>query len=117
VAPPAHPRSLFKPIVFLNVQVFIPEAEFNKRATSPIGKLCITSLAPSVGMIFQLILIHSKSEMVNTRSSQLLRPTPNAPGASNDPELADFLKSMAKSMEVLRKQNEELNARLMTVET
>jgi hypothetical protein len=116
VAPPAHPRSLFEPIVFLLMQVFIPEAEFNKRATSLIKKLYITSLAPSVGMIFQLILIHSKSEMVNTCSSQLLHPTPNAPGASNDPELADFLKSMAESMEVLRKQNEELNARLTAAE-
>jgi septal ring factor EnvC (AmiA/AmiB activator) len=59
--------------------------------------------------------------MVNTRSSHLpqpnpLQPPPSAPGVSNNPELADFLKSMAESMEVLRKQNEELNARLTAVE-
>jgi hypothetical protein len=79
-------------------------------------KLCINSLAPSVGTILQLILIHPKSEMVKTRSSHLLCPTLNAPGASNDPELVNFLKSMAESMEVLRKQNEELNARLTAAE-
>jgi hypothetical protein len=63
--------------------------------------------------------------MVNTcsftRSShpqqpQLMQPPPSAPGASNDPDLRDFLKSMAESMEVLRKQNEELNARITAAE-
>jgi hypothetical protein len=59
--------------------------------------------------------------MVNTRSShplqpQLLQQPLSAPGASNSPELADFLKSMVESMEVLRKQNEELNARLTAAE-
>jgi hypothetical protein len=61
------------------------------------------------------------SDMVNTRSShplqpQLLQQPLSAPGASNSPELADFLKSMVESMEVLRKQNEELNARLTAAE-
>jgi hypothetical protein len=55
--------------------------------------------------------------MVNTRSSHPLlpppsQPSPSAPGASNEPDLRDFLKFMAESMEFLRKQNEELNARL-----
>jgi hypothetical protein len=54
--------------------------------------------------------------MVRTRSSHPLQPPPSAPGASNSPELADFLKSMVESMEVLRKQNEELNARLTAAE-
>jgi hypothetical protein len=63
--------------------------------------------------------------MVNTRSftrsshpqqPQPMQPPPSAPGASNDPDLRDFLKSMAKSMEVLRKQNEELNARITAAE-
>jgi hypothetical protein len=54
--------------------------------------------------------------MVNTRSSHPLRPPPSASGASNDPELKEFLKNMAKSMEVLRKQNEDLNTRLTAVE-
>jgi hypothetical protein len=45
-----------------------------------------------------------------------MQPPPSAPGASNDPDLRDFLKSMAESMEVLRKQNEELNARITAAE-
>jgi hypothetical protein len=83
-------------------------------------KLCINSLASSVGTISQSSLIPLQSDMVNTRSltrsshpqqPQPMQPPPSAPGASNDPDLRDFLKSMAESMEVLRKQNEELNAR------
>jgi hypothetical protein len=54
--------------------------------------------------------------MVNTRSSHPLCPLPSAPETSNDPELRDFLKIMAESMEVLRKQNEELNTRLTAAE-
>jgi hypothetical protein len=63
--------------------------------------------------------------MVNTRSftrsshlqqPQPVQPPPSAPGASNDPDLRDFLKSMAESMEVLKKQNEELNVRLTAAE-
>jgi hypothetical protein len=54
--------------------------------------------------------------MVNTRSSHLLCPPQSAPGASNDSELREFLKNMAESMEVLRKQNEELNTRLTVAE-
>jgi hypothetical protein len=53
--------------------------------------------------------------MVNTRSSHPLRPPPSAPGASNDLELREFLKNMAESMEVLKKQNEELNTRVTVV--
>jgi hypothetical protein len=65
------------------------------------------------------------SDMVNTRSltrsshpqqPQPMQPPPSAPGASNDPDLRDFLKSMVESMEVLRKQNEELNARITAAE-
>jgi hypothetical protein len=59
---------------------------------------------------------HPKSDMVNTCSSHPLHPPPSAPGASNNPELREFLKSMAESMEVLRKQNEELNTRLTAAE-
>jgi hypothetical protein len=54
--------------------------------------------------------------MVNTRSSHPLQPPPSAPGASNSPELAEFLKSMVESMKVFKKQNKELNARLTAVE-
>jgi hypothetical protein len=36
---------------------------------------------------------------------------------SNNLEMMEFLKFMAESMEVLRKQNEDLNTRLITVET
>jgi hypothetical protein len=54
--------------------------------------------------------------MVNTCSSHLLRPPPSAPGVSNDLELREFLKNMMESMEVLRKQNEELNTRLIVAE-
>jgi wyosine [tRNA(Phe)-imidazoG37] synthetase (radical SAM superfamily) len=54
--------------------------------------------------------------MVNTCSSHPLRPPSSAPRALNDPELREFLKNMAESMEVLRKQNEELNTRLTIAE-
>jgi hypothetical protein len=54
--------------------------------------------------------------MVNTCSSHPLRPPPSSPGALNNPELREFLKNMAESMEVLRKQNEELNTRLTIAE-
>jgi hypothetical protein len=61
---------------------------------------------------FSITSHHPISDMVNTRSSHPLRPPPSAPRASNNPELRDFLKNMVESMEVLRKQNEELNTRL-----
>ena len=58
--------------------------------------------------------------MVRTRSTHPLhhpvQPPLDIPGTSNNPELAEFLKQMAESMEVLRKQNEELNARFTAAE-
>jgi hypothetical protein len=57
----------------------------------------------------QSLLSHLKFDMVNTRSSHQLQPPPSAPRVSNNPELMEFLKNMAESMEVLRKQNEDLN--------
>jgi hypothetical protein len=62
------------------------------------------------------IASHSISDMVNTCSSHPSRTFPSAPEVSNDPELREFLKNMTESMEVLRKQNEELNTRLTTIE-
>ena len=53
--------------------------------------------------------------MVNTRSSHPVQP-PSIPGASNNLELMDFLKSMAESIEVLKKQNKDLNTRLTAAE-
>ena len=84
-------------------------------------KLCMNSLAPSVGTsIFQSLLTHSISDMVRTRSTHPLHPSVQPPlyipGASNNLGLAEFLKQMAESMEVLRKQNEELNARFTVME-
>ena len=84
-------------------------------------KLCINSLAPSVGtLIFQSLLIRSISDMVRTQSTHPLHPSVqpsiDIPGASNNPGLAEFLKQMAESMEVLNKQNEELNARFTAAE-
>jgi hypothetical protein len=52
--------------------------------------------------------------MVNTRSSHQLQPPPSALRVPNNPELMEFLKSMAESMEVLRKHNEDLNTWLTT---
>jgi hypothetical protein len=67
-------------------------------------------------MIFQSILIHPKSDMVGTRSSHSLNPPAGALGASNNQDLMEFMKSMAKSMEVFKKQNEDLNTRLTVTE-
>jgi hypothetical protein len=53
--------------------------------------------------------------MVGTRSSHLIPPT-GALGASNNQEMMEFVKSMAESMEALRKQNEDLNTRLSAAE-
>jgi hypothetical protein len=128
VTPLAHPRSLFDPIVFSFVQCSYPEQpiqESNERATSPVGNCASTVWRRLWEAIFRSILIHLLSDMVNTRSftrsshpqqPQPMQPPPSAPGASNDPDLRDFLKSMAESMEVLRKQNEELNARITAAE-
>ena len=58
--------------------------------------------------------------MVRTRSTHLLhhpvQPPLDIPGASTNPGLAEFLNQMAESIEVLRKQNEELNARFTAAE-
>ena len=58
--------------------------------------------------------------MVRTRSTHLLhhpvQPPLDIPGGSNNPELTEFLKHMAESMEILRKQNKELNARFTVAE-
>ena len=54
--------------------------------------------------------------MVGTRSSNLLIPLAGTLGASNNQETMDFMRSMARSMKVLRKQNEDLNTRLTTIE-
>jgi hypothetical protein len=120
VAPPAHPQSLFDPTIFFVVQATHIRSARSKDSTSvprhqsetvhqQFGAACGKS-------IFQSLLIHPISDMVNTRSSHLLRPPQSAPGASNDSELREFLKNMAESMEVLRKQNEELNTRLTVAE-
>ena len=58
--------------------------------------------------------------MVRTHSTHSLhhpvQPPFDIPRASNNPGLAKFLKQMVESMEVLRKKNEELNARFTTPE-
>jgi hypothetical protein len=59
---------------------------------------------------------HPKFNMVNTRSSHPLQPPPSASRASNNLELREFLKHIAESMEVLRKQNKDLNTRLTAAE-
>ena len=68
-------------------------------------------------LIFQSLFIHPISDMVNTHSSLLVlhlaQPPPSIPRGSNNPKLVDFLKSMAESMKVLRKQNEDLNTQLI----
>jgi hypothetical protein len=65
---------------------------------------------------FSITSHHPISDMVNTRSSHPLRPPPSTPEVSNNPQLRDFLKNMVESMEILRKQNEELNTRLTAAE-
>ena len=58
--------------------------------------------------------------MVRTCSTHPLhhpvQPPPDIPGGSNDPGLAEFLKQMTESIEVLRRQNEELSAQFTTAE-
>ena len=116
MALPAHPRSLRSYCLFhgagqFTLGTFEPGTRLPCHVIN--RKLCINSLAPFVGMsIFQSFLIHPKSAMVNTCSSHPLHPPPSTPGASNNLELMDFLKSTTESMEVLRKQNEDLNTRL-----
>jgi hypothetical protein len=65
---------------------------------------------------FQSILIHHKSDMVGKCSSHPVIPPTGAPGASNNQEMMDFIRQMVESMEVLRKQNEDLNTRLTMAE-
>ena len=55
--------------------------------------------------------------MVNTRS----HPPPEIPfsaatGASNNQDMTDFMKRMTKSLEALKKQNEDLNTWLTVME-
>jgi hypothetical protein len=67
-------------------------------------------------LIFQSILIHIKSDMVKTRSSHPLTLLAGTRATSSNQETMDFMKSMAESMEVLRKQNDDLNTRLTVAE-
>ena len=71
-------------------------------------------------LIFQSFLIHPISDMVGTLSTHLLhrpvQPPSSIPRGSNNPKLVEFLKHMAESMEVLKKQNEELSARFTVAE-
>ena len=79
-------------------------------------KLCINSLAPSVRTILQSILIHSKSDMMGTRSSHPLIPPAGASEVSNNQEMMDFMRHMAEFMKVLKKQNKDLNTRPIATE-
>ena len=54
--------------------------------------------------------------MVGTRSSHPVVPPTGAPRASNNQDMMDFMRQMAESMEVLRKQSEDLNTRLTVAE-
>ena len=54
--------------------------------------------------------------MVGKRSSHPLSLPVGPHGASGNQEIVDFMKSMAESMEALKKKNEDLNTRLTTVE-
>jgi hypothetical protein len=54
--------------------------------------------------------------MVGKCSSHPVIPPTGAPGASNNQEMMDFIRQMVESMEVLRKQNEDLNTRLTMAE-
>jgi hypothetical protein len=54
--------------------------------------------------------------MMGTCSSHLVIPPTGAPGESNNQEMMDFMRQMVESMEVLRKQNEDLNTRLTVAE-
>jgi hypothetical protein len=63
-------------------------------------------------LIFQPLSSILQSDMVGTHSSHPLHPPPSAPRASNNLKMMEFLKSMAESMKVLRKQNEDLNTKL-----
>ena len=53
---------------------------------------------------------------MGTRSSHPVIPPIGAPRASNDQGIVDFMRQVAESMEVLRKQNEDLNTRLTVAE-
>jgi hypothetical protein len=68
-------------------------------------------------LIFQSLSSILLSDMVGTHSSHPLHPPPSASRSSNNPKMMEFLKSMAESMEVLRKQNEDLNTRLTAAKT
>jgi hypothetical protein len=54
--------------------------------------------------------------MVGTHSSHPVIPPTGAPGTSNNQEMKEFMRQMAESMEIMRKQNEDLNTRLTVAE-
>ena len=54
--------------------------------------------------------------MAGTRSSHPLNLPAGARGAFANQYIMNFMKSMAESIEVLRKQNEDLNTRLIAAE-
>jgi hypothetical protein len=87
-----------------------------KCAISPIENFASTIWRRLWETIFQSILIHPKPDMVGTRSSHPVIPPTGTPGASNNQKMMDFMRQMAESMEVLRKQNEDLNTRLTVAE-
>ena len=55
--------------------------------------------------------------MVGTCSLHPMIPPAGTPGASNNQEMTDFMRQMAESVEVLRKQNEDLNTWLTMAKT
>ena len=54
--------------------------------------------------------------MVRTHSSHPLVHLDGTRGASNNQEMMEFMRHMVESLEVLRKQNEDLNTRLTAAE-
>jgi hypothetical protein len=87
-----------------------------KGAMSPIENYALIVWRCLWETIFQSILFHSKSDMVGTCSSHPLIHPAGASRVSNNQEMVDFMGQVAKSMEVLRKQNEDLNTRLTVAE-
>jgi hypothetical protein len=122
VAPPAHAQSLRSYFLLHCVGQFTQGAfklGIQQACHVTNRKLCINSLAFSMGrcQFFKSLLIHPKSDMVNTHSSHPLPPPTSTPRVSNNPEIQDFLRSMAESMEFLRKQNEDLRKQNENLDT